>query len=193
MGYTINLRDADVKSFVAAVREIRNGPDRSVAIVGGAMVETALQDALIGHLHNDTRMTQELFRPSGALGAFQTKIRLAKLTGLIGAEAYSELLAMCKIRNEFAHKPLTLSFDDQPVVDWARGLKFCERYSSDTGERDEPMLVELSLTDLKWWIHDPKRDELLQTGRGRFALSVQIYTWALAGGHFTCRMPEPIF
>lgn len=118
MSYTFRVIDEKGRNKrFTAIAEIEKVPDRSTAVIGGAFVEAALQEALVDHLHKDKSITKELFHPNNALGAFQTKIRLCKLTGIYGDPAFKDLIRMCRIRNEFAHRPEISSFDDQPVVD----------------------------------------------------------------------------
>jgi hypothetical protein len=60
------------EKMMAIFKELDSGTDRAAAIVGGSIVELALQSALEVQLHRDKELTDDLFRPSGAFGAFAT-------------------------------------------------------------------------------------------------------------------------
>jgi hypothetical protein len=64
------------EKFLQVFNELNSATDRAAAIVGGSIVELALQSALEAQLHRDEKLTDSLFRPSGAFGAFATKINL---------------------------------------------------------------------------------------------------------------------
>lgn len=107
----------------AVFSELHNGSDRASAIVGGAYVESELENALIRSMHKDETITKELFKFTGALGSFGAKIQVGKLTGLYGYEFYRDLETIKKIRNQFAHSVSIRSFDVQPMTDWTGNLK----------------------------------------------------------------------
>ena len=59
---------------------------------------------------------KRLFRPEGPLGSFSARIDLAYALGLIGKKAARDLHLIRKIRNDFAHDPKTIMFDDDRVA-----------------------------------------------------------------------------
>jgi hypothetical protein len=52
------------ETMMAIFKELDAGTDRAAAIVGGSIVELALQSALEAQLHRDKKLADDLFRPS---------------------------------------------------------------------------------------------------------------------------------
>jgi hypothetical protein len=109
--------------------------DRSKAIVLATIVENHLTEAIKISLRPDSAVANELFQPSGPLGNFGTKIRMAYMGGLIGKQLQNDLLIVNKVRNEFAHKLSVKTFEDQPICDW---IKNTHVYPLLIGLRDDP-------------------------------------------------------
>lgn len=97
--------------------------DRAIAIILSAIVENHLTILLrLIMRRDDERVADELFRPSGPLGPFGTKIRLAYLLRVVAPETYKDLLVISKIRNAFAHDMRITSFDDQKIADQIKNM-----------------------------------------------------------------------
>jgi DNA-binding MltR family transcriptional regulator len=75
--------------------------DRGCALVGGAILDEALADLLRAALAPDT--DANLFGQDSVLGAFSSRIKLAKAIGLINATDFHDLDLVRKIRNDAAH------------------------------------------------------------------------------------------
>jgi DNA-binding MltR family transcriptional regulator len=88
---------------------------RGIAVVGAAIVENRLTAVLRAAMRQDESALQELFRSSGPLGTFGTKIRLAYLLRLIHEDLYNDLLIVTRIRNAFAHDVKISSFEEQSI------------------------------------------------------------------------------
>lgn len=91
---------------IALVQELARQSDRGVAIVGLAWVEEALQESLVSFLEGDKKAQERLFRQSGPLAALATKINLALPLGMCTQAIATDLHALLKIRNDFAHTDL---------------------------------------------------------------------------------------
>ena len=105
--------------------------DRGAALVVSAMLEVALEQLLEARLVAPTSMKRDILK-SGAqapLGTFSAKIDAAHQLGLISQYFARDLHFVRKIRNEFAHHPLDLSFESPPVVDWVGVLDSNARHS----------------------------------------------------------------
>ena len=83
-----------LEQLMAVTQELATGSDRAVAIVGGALIETILTYALISRFHKNEKITDQLFRSTGALGSFSTKVDMSFLTGLCGPKAYRDLVTV---------------------------------------------------------------------------------------------------
>jgi hypothetical protein len=64
-----------------------------------------------------------LFQPSGPLGNYAVKVRLAYMLGWFDRDFYDDLLAVAKIRNRFAHEIEAKDFSDQRIDAWLKGMK----------------------------------------------------------------------
>lgn len=91
--------------------------NRAVAVVWPAIVENRLTDAIRASLRPDKKVADEMFSPSGALGAFGQKIRLGYMLGLYESDLRDDLTQLSKIRNAFAHRVDITSFEESPVKD----------------------------------------------------------------------------
>jgi hypothetical protein len=73
-------------------------------------------------------VVENLFRPSGALGPFSTKIDVAYLLDVLSPEAYKDLTNVKNIRNDFAHDLNLDSFEAQSVTDRCKNFVLIERH-----------------------------------------------------------------
>lgn len=97
--------------------------DRAMAIMYGTMLENRLTDLIFLYLRPDKKVRNELFHPSGALGNFGVKIRLAYMMGILLPIPYSDLLIINKIRNAFAHKLGVTDFNKVPIDTWINDIE----------------------------------------------------------------------
>jgi hypothetical protein len=93
-----------------AINELASETDRGVAIVGGAMLDTAMEYCLLARLRQPSeqqeltaRVIEHLLGQNGVLGPFSARFNLAYLMQIIGPVALSEIRTINSIRNLFAH------------------------------------------------------------------------------------------
>lgn len=163
------------------MKEIMEGSDRVVAIVGGALVEEVLARLLREFLRQDEKVLDQAFGFSKPIGTFSAKVDLGYLLGVYGKEVHQDLHCLRRIRNEFAHK-LNTTFKTQKLADLAKNLYLVERYSEDF---DHPRKVPPNprpenLMELPSWIGLRDRDQVLEDPRDRFIGEIQALTWALS-------------
>lgn len=89
--------------------------DRAMAIMLGQMVENRLTRILRLLMLRDETLQSEMFRSSGPLGSFGTKIRLAYLLRTVDHDRFLDLMVVYKIRNDFAHDLSLKSFDNHSI------------------------------------------------------------------------------
>lgn len=163
--------------------QIEFDSDRAAGIVAGSIAETRLEQAIQSRLRSsDTSKLEEivrqLFRPSGALGPFSTKIDLAYLMRLLSDDAYKDLTNIKNIRNDFAHKLDCDSFDVPSTRDRCKNLILVERHvgpipednKNEDTERPNPYM---GLPDYQKKLSDP---------RFRYTMTAQIISYALGEG-----------
>lgn len=180
------------EEWLQLIKEIEHDSDRAAAVVGGTFLEVALQRTLVSHFHPDKKITGELFHPSGALGAFATKIRVAKLVGIFANTAYKDFTIIKNIRNTFAHEMEIHSFTQKPICDWAANLKLVDSYSAEPPKNISGPDVITAMKETGAWIFREGRDQQIKTPRGRFVLSIQVLSWGLSTASETA-MPTPKF
>lgn len=151
--------------------------DRAVAVVGTAIVENRLTSLLKAAMKQDDIVFNDLFHPSGPLGSFGTKIRLAYLLCLIHEDVYKDLVIVAKIRNAFAHRVAIKSFDDQMIKDNIHNLRSYSvwktlRESLRIEAHDTPQDSDFQLKAAI------VRDELC-TMRDSFRMCLRMYIWKL--------------
>ncbi|AEJ01072.1 hypothetical protein Nit79A3_1228 [Nitrosomonas sp. Is79A3] len=96
--------------------ELEKDTDRSVAIVAAALVDDVLKELLARKLLPHKDKENCIFsKPGSPIGSFSSRINAAYQLGLISSLMYRDLQLLRKIRNEFAHEPFALSFDDPSI------------------------------------------------------------------------------
>lgn len=116
----IYQRDEDA----AAIEDLERQPDRGAALVAGAFLEERLLVALKARLHHLTQKLEgEMFKRSGPLATFAAKIDLGLLIGMYDPVMHANLHHIRKIRNEFAHKFVPITFKTQNVAAMCSNIK----------------------------------------------------------------------
>jgi DNA-binding MltR family transcriptional regulator len=160
----------DDSALAESIEEILSSPDRAAAVLAAALVEDHLTKVLKMRMHRDEKILREIFRTSGPLGNFGTKIDMAFLMGIVSKRAYKELDTIKRIRNEFAHQLGRVTFDSQRVADLAKNLTMPEWYSISLSYENQTTkeLIDVRLID------DKDRDNL-STPRGRYLVSCRLF------------------
>ena len=115
-----SMQDALIE-FSRLFRDEEN--DRALAIVGGAFLDTLLENILIEFLIEDEKEVGDLLRYDGPMGGLSARIRTAYCLGLLRKSIRDDLRLVAKIRNRFAHN-LSASFEQSPISDWCNALRF---------------------------------------------------------------------
>jgi hypothetical protein len=150
--------------------------DRAAAIIAAAILEDRLTKTLIESLHKNPKITDELFKVSGALGYFGTKINLGYLIGLYSEAARKDLDNIKEIRNDFAHKLTVTDFTSQKMRALSMNLKIVEGYveGPDISGFTGTIFTLSGLGRRPIVIHKRNRDEALASPRERFIMSAQV-------------------
>jgi mannitol repressor len=97
--------------------------DRSIAIIGAALVEHFLGDALYEHMRKLTKAERiRLFEEQGPLGTFDAKIQIAYAFKLLDERARDDFMLVKRIRNAFAHASNVIDFKTPQVA------ALCDRF-----------------------------------------------------------------
>lgn len=98
--------------------EIKDGTDRSAALIGGAAIDHALLNALNARF---VRMKDEdfgdlFFSQQGVLSDLSSRIKIAHAIGIIDDHCRELLNAIRRIRNVFAHAIRPIDFGHELIV-----------------------------------------------------------------------------
>ena len=97
--------------------------DRALAIVGGAFLDTLLENILTEFLVDDEKEVGELLWYDGPMGTYSGRTRAAYCLGLLRKTVRDDLRLVGKIRNRFAHD-LSASFAEDPIRSWCNSLRW---------------------------------------------------------------------
>jgi len=97
--------------------------DRALVIVGGAFLDTILENMLIEFLVDDEKEVADLLRHDGPIGSYSGRVRAAYCLGLLRKAVRDDLRLVGKIRNRFAHD-LSVSFAEQQISSWCNALRW---------------------------------------------------------------------
>jgi DNA-binding MltR family transcriptional regulator len=113
--------DPSEDDLKALEEELYEGPDRAMAVVMGSLVEKSIEKLLQTNMRRE--VTDELFKPSGLLGDFNSKIDISYAMQLIGPLTYKDLTIIRHLRNQFAHSRRPIEFTTHVVDKCCAQLK----------------------------------------------------------------------
>jgi len=131
----------------AVHREFDRESDRAAAIVVAAMLDEALRvllERLLVPAPSAERSILE--RYDAPLGSFAARIDAAFQLGLISKYMARDLHLVRRIRNDFAHYPLGLAFEHDPVRSRVRALE----QASDYNRRNPPTRKDIGPPGPRW-------------------------------------------
>jgi DNA-binding MltR family transcriptional regulator len=129
--YDVHLErlSADDKGHVKALGELiaslGKETDRGAALMACAYLDDQLGELLKTRFVEDHSLTKALIDTAGGpLGSFSVRIDVAYLLGVIPKSARRDLHLLRRIRNEFAHNPTAITFQDPKLASRAKELEF---------------------------------------------------------------------
>lgn len=97
-----------------------------MAIVLSTIIENHFTALLRLLMRRNTKaqldLADELFRSTGPLGPFATKVRVAYMLRIIGEETYKDLMIISRIRNRFAHNLSVKLLNDKAITDLIKNM-----------------------------------------------------------------------
>ncbi|AKS22863.1 MAG: hypothetical protein C75L2_00020044 [Leptospirillum sp. Group II 'C75'] len=96
---------------------------RAAGVMWPTLVERRIDQLFEIGFRPDKKVHNELFQPSGALGSYAVKVRLAYMLGWFQKDFYEDLLLISKIRNRFAHEIEVKDFSESHIFSWLRNMK----------------------------------------------------------------------
>lgn len=163
----------ETEEELAAIDEMESASDRTAAIVIASLVEARLTKTVLADLHHDETIAERLFRTSGPLGSFSSKIDLSRLMGTISEHAHRDLVNLKNIRNIFAHQFSPASFNEQRISDLCRNFRLIDLMMCDM-EEDEVKMEHPSFTMKVTNYHQQAAN-----ARGRYTLTAHLFVAGL--------------
>lgn len=96
--------------------------DRGCALMAAAFLDHSLLELLKKNLVKNKRLIDKLTGPNQPLGSFSTRIDFAYALGLIEKSVHRDLNLIRKIRNDFAHVPEPIGFEEGSIQSRCREL-----------------------------------------------------------------------
>jgi hypothetical protein len=171
---------------LSVLQNLDNDSERAIAIVIGSMIETRLQRAIVARFRRNQALESSLFRPSGPLGTFSTKIDLACLMGLLSDEGHRDLKILKDIRNSFAHDLSIRDFSSRAIADKAANFKLIDSYVSEASPGPPGQKDVILDPAAKPCIFVRNAAIRLQQPKDRYLFTAQLITVKLA----TCDDPQ---
>jgi len=141
------------------LKELGNSNDRSLAIVGAALVESSLTYLIESYLIDD-KSKVDIFINND----FSSKIQLAYCLGLISKDEYNDFNCIRKIRNLFAHKLSVSDLNDDDVKSESQNFIIARKMNYENDNLREMLLVTYVLFSFQliWRDRKIKRCEVLE-------------------------------
>lgn len=105
-------------------------PDRVLAVVGAAYLDSLLEELLRAVFIGDRDDSDSLLAPDRALGSNGSRYQLAYCLGLIDKKERDDLKMIARIRNAFAHKYDIRSFDHDEAKKFLAKLHYGKELDS---------------------------------------------------------------
>ena len=141
------------------IAEIDGESDRAVALIRSALVEAALERALLNRMRPlNSADRRRLFGLDAPLSSFAGKTAIAYAIRLIGSSTRDDLDCVREIRNAFAHTIIYIDFSTKEVADHCGHLQLPGRFPPGWGPHDlpwpppatEPRRLFLATANLLW-------------------------------------------
>ena len=132
---------SEPRDFDNVFAELDGENDRAAILVGGSILEYALEQAIASRLREPQTTTESdaLFDEHGILGSFHEKIWAAYFLKVIGPSVRRDLDLVRAIRNSAAHDMNAISFDGtSEIANRCRELRFAD--ASIPGKANPPDL-----------------------------------------------------
>jgi hypothetical protein len=112
------MQEAD---FTLMTEELRSESDRATVLVYGAIIDEAIENALIRRMVQLTATERDqIFQGLGPLSSFSAKINIAYAVNIFGKMTKRDLHYIREVRNAFAHVGRNLRFSTKKCLTFVR-------------------------------------------------------------------------
>jgi DNA-binding MltR family transcriptional regulator len=119
----MSVDDVGIEVIAEMNREFHDSPDRVIAVIGAAYLDSMLDRLLTAAFIQCTEDVERMLRPDGPLGSNGSRYQLCYCLGLITREQRDDLKIVAKIRNAFAHNFRPATFETDPIRGYCASLK----------------------------------------------------------------------
>jgi hypothetical protein len=109
------------EDFTAIIYEVGQGSPRAAAVVCGALLEDVLGRVLRAHAPLKPKQRKRLDGSGSPMPC--RNISIARACGLIDDGLEHDLSVITEIRNDFAHAPRPMAFEEQSIADQCATLR----------------------------------------------------------------------
>lgn len=102
---------------------LRDETDRGCALMAASFLDNRIKQLIERQLISD-KCTDELLSPSGPIGTFSNRINIAFSMALIPSAMRRDLHILRKIRNDFAHESIPISFETDHIKNKCYELQY---------------------------------------------------------------------
>tara|TARA_R110002096_G_scaffold264344_4_gene457871 strand:+ start:595 stop:1254 length:660 start_codon:yes stop_codon:yes gene_type:complete len=116
------INERQVPFYSAFLSEFQEETDRGAALLSVSLFDEVLTKTLLVFLADEKETKELLIGSMSPLSSFAAKTKLCYSLGLLNDFEYREIDTIRKIRNEFAHKGLGLTFQNEKIIKLCRKL-----------------------------------------------------------------------
>ena len=184
-------------SYRELISELQHVSDRTVAVIGSALVENYLTDAIKRRLRKHPNAVNQLLQPDGAVGSFRSKVCLGFLIRIYEESIFDDLNRVAKMRNDFAHKAEPLTFDAPKIALQCRALTIVDHQivslNSEKRFTGTGLVTETpAISPARSWLVVPDAKAVLDSPRLRFEAALQLLCFGLQDEIFPLRHDHPV-
>ena len=107
-----------IETITAAMAELETDGPRGTIVLGVALIEGVLRDAVLYHMVTLTdKERDQLLGGYAPLSSFSALTKVAYAFRIIGPKTRDDLDRLRRLRNGFAHSQLVLSFETPELID----------------------------------------------------------------------------
>lgn len=119
------------KRFNGIRAELDKETDRGCVLLSSSLIDVELERLFKMYLVDDEKSFEKIFKNTGGLATFSSKIEMLYLIGLLTQRMKDDLHIIRKIRNKFAHSAEPIDFSTNSISDLSKNLKSHYRLKSD--------------------------------------------------------------
>ncbi len=125
-----NIKE-DILNYVEFRNELTKESDRGCALLAASYLDHLLEGVLKTRLIGSDKHLKTLLSFNGPLGTFSSRILMSYSMGIIPKVIMDDLQIIRKIRNDFGHSPIIISFENERIKSLSDNLKLISKTNED--------------------------------------------------------------